>query len=658
MRGSRRWLESLWILSLPLVHSWVSPLSRDRPTLRLWTARSAPEALLSLLHEFHFESRLVTLHRADFPVTAEVFEDGRAQLVQLNEWKSGTKFTTSDGRVLDLGQVTTVFLDGMQEELASTDEQSNRPHNPSFVDLDRLYNQRVGRARAHTLTKKQLNQRIAQVGDTTQDLLRTLWKVGPGYGRLVETTDVCGHVWRPILAQEGGRFARWPCRLVATDTDSLSFINGGWLVTDQSVRAGTEARQFAQRKGMPEANVRILRRLECVAMGEFIEPNENVKVEKDVRSVLKEFGQPLSPEGAKNVLVEVGHWSAGTQWKGRIEPWSPDILQAAADLIQTMQNRDVNEKGRVDLSGYPCVAVDPSNAAFLDDAIGLRPRASTGRRTNPDISKWELLIHISDVSDLYVSDQGGETPASTLRRAAESRGESRYDLPIGPLHLLPPALLEALSLSDRKKSKHRCVTVWVFLDERNGKVVDAGIERTIVSTPKRLSYEQATELMERTSVDGDLRKYQALLLVAERIVGAWQTRRRENSDTAKDRDRRLESRTRSKASDVDDSFERSRGHRLVDDCLTLYSWSTSRIIKKAGAPVPFVPGAEAARGGRTATGPLRRYIDGQSQRQALAVACDFGSPMSKADCAAVAKIANDARNSIPNIRAIRSSKTR
>ena len=85
-----------------------------------------------------------------------------------------------------------------------------------------------------------------------------------------------------------------------------------------------------------------------------------------------------------------------------------------------------------------------------------------------------------------------------LSKAAASRGVSRYDLPLGPLHLLPPVVLEALSFDtlksnqDSKDGFNRCVTVWAYIDERSGKLLDAGVERSIISRPLALSYSVAT----------------------------------------------------------------------------------------------------------------------------------------------------------------------
>ena len=84
-----------------------------------------------------------------------------------------------------------------------------------------------------------------------------------------------------------------------------------------------------------------------------------------------------------------------------------------------------------------------------------------------------------------------------LKAAAEQRGQSRYDLPLGPLHLMPPVALTALSLATNKdKIPNRCVTLWAYIDERDGKLLEAGLERTLISSPRALTFADATTLLE------------------------------------------------------------------------------------------------------------------------------------------------------------------
>ena len=74
----------------------------------------------------------------------------------------------------------------------------------------------------------------------------------------------------------------------------------------------------------------------------------------------------------------------------------------------------------------------------------------------------------------------------------------------------------------------------------------------------------------------------------------------------------------------DGSFQRTRGHRLVDSSLNLYGNTLNQLLSRAKAPIPQASGSNVSRGERLGTAPLRRYIDGIAQRQALSVICSYG----------------------------------
>ena len=185
--------------------------------------------------------------------------------------------------------------------------------------------------------------------------------------------------------------------------------------------------------------------------------SEQQRLELDVREALTRLNLPLSPDGAKAALIKIGRWSESDgKRNGRIEPWSSEVMGAARALaLYENQRRDALAKvcfstknqaeleGRINLVALPCVCVDAQRATFRDDSIGLRMRSTTGRKVNKAASKWEVLIHIADVSDLYLSEEkatdGVMIPRQdgldmeVLRGAAKRRGQSRYDLPLGEI---------------------------------------------------------------------------------------------------------------------------------------------------------------------------------------------------------------------------------
>lgn len=78
---------------------------------------------------------------------------------------------------------------------------------------------------------------------------------------------------------------------------------------------------------------------------------------------------------------------------------------------------------------------------------------------------------------------------------------------------MPPVVLEVLSLqtvkvdetskasqlSNDQKTVNHCVTLWVYIDERNGWLLDIGLERTLISVTVLLSFVGTTSLL-----DGEL----------------------------------------------------------------------------------------------------------------------------------------------------------
>jgi hypothetical protein len=258
----------------------------------------------------------------------------------------------------------------------------------------------------------------------------------------------------------------------------------------------------------------------------------------------------------------------------KLEPWAEAVLRISRfyrdldierrrNLLQAVSDKTNKSskllEGRVDLTALPCVCVDARTTSFPDDAIGVRLCSSTGRKVFDEASKWEVLIHITDISDIYCPKSlltGKIQDLGLLHDAAARRGTSRYDLPLGPLHLTPPTVLEVLALqvnrfdemskvgtaNGRKTSVNRCLTLWAYIDERNGKLIDAGLERMLISVPLSLSFVEATLMLEGELNSPDLKQARAVLAVAERNLNKWSGQRRATSEAARKRESHLSAR--------------------------------------------------------------------------------------------------------------------
>ncbi|KAL3935679.1 MAG: hypothetical protein SGBAC_008847 [Bacillariaceae sp.] len=691
--------------------------------------------LEDLLRDYGFNGRLMQLSEQDLPVLAECQLQGEAQVVSITkiiakkddsgkplgsrlEVEQCIKQGDEQGpQFVDLGQITTIWSNNASAKDVSSPSQNVRIYTEKLdLKLDKLYRARVGRARGSTggvrrrqLTKKQLPQLAESAPPdekaSVDTVLRQALKAGAGFARLVDS-EVVRDALFPFMEKEvskqqqvqqrivastalandaksGGRFKRFGCLPVSHHDGVLTVINGGWVVLDQGVRATSEGRKFAERAGSTTtmADDRIITRLECLAMGGD-DQNSWGELQVDVRETLRAMNLPMTPEGAKQALIQIGHWTASSSSsaaaKPRIDPWPKNVLEAADWYCKMDEKRREylasgkipDDGGRTDLTKLPCICMDASSTTFRDDAIGIRPRGPTGRRVTK-ASKWEILLHIADVSDLYSPEANVNRkgkPArylETLREAARSRGTSRYDLPLGPLHLLPPTVLHALALDTNtvdltnqeplqlKSGINRCVTLWVYIDEKTGKLLDSGLERTLISKPLALSYTAATALLDGTlpKEEAFLEKAKAIIAVAERNLCRWSDFQRTKSKAAQAKEERLSGRE-ALGRELDGGFERTRSHRIVDSALDLYGFALNGQLFRADAPVPRVMGNGMDRLGRVASAPLRRYIDGVAQRQALAVLCEYGGkPLNVKQAMFESKSATAAINSVSNIKA-------
>jgi hypothetical protein len=334
-----------------------------------------------ILSQYGYDRRKATIQPQNLPLIAELYENGNSTLVSLesfvvndagSEPKALIRYITApsaqDGKeqkIISFGDITTIWHEqrispivGHTLSLEKIQQQLRSLKAPRIERaLDRLYNARVrtSRSSSNGITKKQVGM-IAHENFAddqhemvrVESLLRQVIKAGVGSTRLVSSDTMQSFVYKEqgrqadidravasiILSKDathGGRFKRFPCMVVRSEitndnVSAVTIINGGWLVSDQSVRAGAEGRQFAERSQemneVTRADERIIRRLECLALGETFSTDE---LQVDVRETLKAMDLPLSKNGATDALVRIGRWS-GNEDLSKLAPWSPEIV--------------------------------------------------------------------------------------------------------------------------------------------------------------------------------------------------------------------------------------------------------------------------------------------------------------------------------------------
>jgi len=188
----------------------------------------------------------------------------------------------------------------------------------------------------------------------------------------------------------------------------------------------------------------------------------------------------------------------------------PATALADARLAIEAFDPAIEAQRREDLSETLVITIDPATARDFDDAISLR-RLDSATKAEPvlhrkghksgktihggkhgaghgggDGAAWELGVHIADVS-FFVRPGGG------LDEEAVERGTSVYF----PGHVIPmlPEILSNGVCSLQEGEPRLCKSAFIRYDAE-GRVTGARFASTLIRSAKRLTYEQASGILE------------------------------------------------------------------------------------------------------------------------------------------------------------------
>ena len=174
-----------------------------------------------------------------------------------------------------------------------------------------------------------------------------------------------------------------------------------------------------------------------------------------------------------------------------------EVLQETRRMVRAF-DPEATLSEREDLSDRTIITIDPDDARDFDDAISLE-RLSTSRTVRGSASaRWELGIHIADVSSFI-------PVGSATDSEARKRGTSVY-FPGHVLPMLPEALSNGLC-SLQEGEPRLCKSAFIRYDAR-GKVVSSRFANTVIRSAKRLTYRQATAILEGKAASGSGRTRQ------------------------------------------------------------------------------------------------------------------------------------------------------
>lgn len=184
-------------------------------------------------------------------------------------------------------------------------------------------------------------------------------------------------------------------------------------------------------------------------------------------------------------------------------PKFPEKVEACAkEIDRTISKKEIQK--RLDVRKTPTFTIDPKDAKDFDDALSVK-KLRTG--------VWEVGIHIADVSHYVV--EGG-----VVDKEAEERATSVY-----LVDRVVPMLPEVLSndLCSLKPNVDRLAySVFFELDEQ-GSLIDYNIEKTIIHSDFRFTYQTAQTVLE--SKKG---KFAKELLLLNKISKLLRKKRQKN----------------------------------------------------------------------------------------------------------------------------------
>ena len=160
------------------------------------------------------------------------------------------------------------------------------------------------------------------------------------------------------------------------------------------------------------------------------------------------------------------------------DSYPPEVLAQAADAA----NRRPNPADYVDRRDLPFVTIDPASSLDLDQAVYIEKRLNDeGRQVG-----YRVYYAIADVA-FFVD------PGTPLDAEVNERGLTAYG-PDQRFGLHPPALSE--NAASLLPDQDRPAALWTINLNNKGKIVKAKVQRAIVRSRAKLSYDQVQNFLD------------------------------------------------------------------------------------------------------------------------------------------------------------------
>jgi exoribonuclease II len=198
-----------------------------------------------------------------------------------------------------------------------------------------------------------------------------------------------------------------------------------------------------------------------------------------VLETMNMLGRPATPQGALQLLVDLGWWSPHENLFLRRSSipvqFASKVLEVAQQRLESHPpDRDVN---RLDLTYLKVYTIDDESTTEIDDGLSWE--------SLPD-GKEQLWVHIADPTRWLI-------PEDELDLEARKRGSTVY-LPTGMVPMFPEVLATGpMSLVQGKVCF--ALSFGIVLDE-TGAVEDYSIHPSLIKPTYRLTYEDVDEMLD------------------------------------------------------------------------------------------------------------------------------------------------------------------
>ncbi|MBD2361501.1 VacB/RNase II family 3'-5' exoribonuclease [Anabaena minutissima FACHB-250] len=198
-----------------------------------------------------------------------------------------------------------------------------------------------------------------------------------------------------------------------------------------------------------------------------------------VLETMNMLGRPATPQGAFQLLVDLGWWSATENLflrRSAIPVQFPSkVLEVAQQRLDDLPTD--SDTNRLDLTHLKVYTIDDESTTEIDDGLSWE-QVSDGRE--------RLWVHIADPTRWLA-------PEDDLDLEARKRGSTVY-LPTGMVPMFPEVL--ATGPMSLVQGKVCCALSFGIILDANGGVEDYTIHPSLIKPTYRLTYEDVDEMLQ------------------------------------------------------------------------------------------------------------------------------------------------------------------